>query len=61
MEEKNERQYSSTCMACGWGEGGGQRMGQMRRAGAKKGGGGGAKKGAALVWSVYCTVGVPRR
>jgi len=46
MEEKNERQYSATCMACGWGEGGGQRMGKMRRAGAKKGVGGGAKKGA---------------
>jgi len=46
MEEKNEREYSPTCMACGWGEGGGQIQGQMRRAGAKNGGGGGAKKGA---------------
>jgi len=46
MEEKNEREYSATCMACGWGEGVGQRKAQMRRAGAKKGGGGGAKKGA---------------
>jgi len=46
MEDKNEREYSATCMACGWREGGGQRKGQMRRAGANKGGRGGAKKGA---------------
>jgi len=46
MEEKNEREYSATCMACGWGERVGQRKAQMRRVGAKKGGGGGAKKGA---------------
>jgi len=46
MEEKSEREYSATCMACGWAEGGGQRKWQMRRAGAKKGGGRGAKKGA---------------
>jgi len=31
-EEKNKPEYSATCMACGWGEGGGQRKGQMRRA-----------------------------
>jgi len=46
MEEKKEREYSATCMACGWGEGGVQRKGLMRRAGAEKGGGGGGKKGA---------------
>jgi len=46
MEENIEREYSATCTACGWGEGGKQRKGQMRRAGANKGGGGGAKKGA---------------
>jgi len=46
MEEKNERKNSATGMTCGWGERGGRRNGQMRRAGAKKGGGGGAKKGA---------------
>jgi len=45
MEEKKEREYSATCMACGWGEGGVQRKGLMRRAGAEKGGGGGQKRG----------------
>jgi len=44
MKEKNEQEYSATCKACGWGEGGAKRKGQMRRAAAKKGGGGGAKK-----------------
>jgi len=48
MKEKNEREYSATCMACGWAKGGGHRKGQTRRAGAKKGGGGGAKKGRML-------------
>jgi len=33
-------------MVCGGGEGGGQRKGRMRRAGAEKGGGGEGKKGA---------------
>jgi len=46
MDGKNEREYSATFTACGWGERGGQRKGQMRRAGAKKGGGGGSKKRA---------------
>ena len=45
-EEKNKPEYSATCMACGWGEGGGQRKGQMRRAVARKAGAGGGKKGA---------------
>ena len=38
MEENNEREDSATCMACGWGEGMGQRRGQMRsgRGGGKK-------------------------
>jgi len=45
MDEKYKREYSATCMAREWGEGGGQRHGQMRRAGAKKGEGGWAKWG----------------
>jgi len=46
MEEQNEREYSATRMARGWGEGGGQRKGQMRHAGAQKRAGRGGKKGA---------------
>jgi len=42
--KKSKREYSATRMACGWGEGGGQRKGQMRRAGAEKAEGGGTKK-----------------
>jgi len=45
MENKKESKNSATCMACGWGEGGEQRKGQMWRAGAKKGEKGGQKKG----------------
>jgi len=46
MEAKNEREYSATCMACGWGEGGGKERGKCGARAQSNGEGRGGEKGA---------------